>query len=525
MLSERRTFRVLLWGLVVLTTLAAAVWSAVPASAHALLLASTPTDGAQLAESPAVLSFELSEPVSLVEGSAQLIDADGTRYPLASQRLDDGRTRVVADLAEPLPDGAYLATARVVSADTHVVSLSTRFTVGATTEHGAWSDLSGQSVVGRSVVLPVKIVVYLGTVLSAGLLLAARWSWPGLIGSRRFSTVYRIGALLLGVGLLGRLLVLVVEQAGGLSGASWSAVTTIVATPFGVALMLAVAFAVPTLAFPPTGSRATQLLGFTYAAAAVTAVTLGGHGGSSDAWPLPFLVTFVHVYAVAVWLGGVSIIAVAARELPALHRWHRVALAHVALLVVAGVVLAVLQVRPLAALITTSYGVTLAVKVAVVVATITTGYVVYRKSRGDAPVGRRRTVAVESALAIAVIALTSSLSSLTPAKDSYTTDVATTVNFGSDVLDVDVDTVRRGTQVLTVDYAGPDTVDLGIELSSVQANVARLPVQMVALPAGDGVTRWRSDGLIVPSAGRWKVTVRFDDGTGPKLASFFYTVL
>ncbi len=513
-----------------LTTTAVAVGTAAPAAAHATLITSTPADGAQSDESPAVLSFELSEPVSLVEGSAQLIDADGTRYPLASQRLDEGRTRILIEPAEALSDGAYLATARVVSADTHVVSLSIRFTVGTTTEQGDWSELGGQSVVDRSIVLPVKIVVYLGTVLSAGVLLATRWAWPDVIGSRRFSVVYRIGSILLAGGLLGRFLILVVEQAGGLSDASpetmWSAVTTIVATPFGTALAAAVGLAALTLAFPPNGHRPTQILGLLYAATAITAVTLGGHGGSTDLWPLPFLLTFVHVYAVAVWLGGVSAMALVTKALPALQRWHRVALGHVALLVAAGVVLAVFQVRPPAALVTTSYGLTLTAKVAVVIAAIAAGYVVYRKSRAAASTARSRTLVVEAVFAIAAIALTSSLSSLTPAKDGYTTDVATTVDFGnSDVLDVGIDTVRRGTQVITVGYAGPDAVDLGVELSSAQANVARLPVEMSPVRSDNGEVHWRSDGLIVPSAGRWKVTVRFDDGTGPKLASFFYTVL
>lgn len=519
-----------------LTPVLAAGWAAAPASAHATVISSTPADGGRLDDSPAVLSFQLSEPVSLVEGSTQLIDADGTRCPLAGQRLEDGRQRIEMEPAEPLPDGAYLATARVVSADTHVVSLSIRFTVGAVAEQGQWSQIGSQSVVSRWIVLPVKIVVYLGTVLSAGLLLATRWAWPDLIGSRRIRIVHRVGSGLLLAGLLGRLAILVVEQAGGSPQAWLPAVRTIVGTPFGLALVAAAALSVAAAIFPPgadrsrpggdIGHRWSATLGFVQAGAAIVAVTLGGHGGSTELWPLPFLVTAVHVYAVAVWLGGVSVIALVAQDIPALRRWHRVALGHVVLVLLAGAGLAVFQVRPLAAVATTSYGLTLVVKVAVVAAAIVTGYVVYRKSRTAVPSGRRRTVAAEAALALVVIALTSSLSSLTPARDSYTTDVATTVDFGGDVLDVHIDTVRRGSQVVTVDYpkGGSAPSEIGIELSSAQANVARLPVEMSPVRGGAG-TQWRSDGLIVPAAGRWKVTVRFDDGSGPKLASFFYTVL
>jgi copper transport protein len=62
-------------------------------------------------------------------------------------------------------------------------------------------------------------------------------------------------------------------------------------------------------------------------------------------------------------------------------------------------------------------------------------------------------------------------------------------------------------------------------LSSAEANVARLPVRMSASESRDTATVWTSDGLIVPAPGRWKVTVRFDDGGAPKLASFYYEVL
>ncbi|MGU3502089.1 copper resistance CopC/CopD family protein [Mycobacterium sp. C31M] len=516
---RRFTLRILA-AAIMAAPLPAAVWAAAPAFAHATLISTTPADGTPLDASPAALTFELSEPVSLVDGSTQLIDADGTRYPLSAPHLDDGRTRIVVVPAEPLPAGAYLVTTRVVSADTHVVSLSIRFTVGAVTEQGQWAQQSGQSAVGRAVVLPVKITVYLGTVLSAGVLLAGRWVWPGILGSRRFRILYRVGTGLLAAGLLGRLLILVVEQAGGLAAASWSAVTTIVGTPFGTALTIATALAVPTVLAPPGRHRGTTVLALVYAGAAVAAVALGGHGGSTDLWPLPLLLTAGHVYAVAVWLGGMTVLALLAPEPVALARWHRVALGHVGLLVVAGIGLALLQVRPWAALLTTSYGLTLTLKVIAVAAAITVGYLAFRKAHKG--IGHRPAVLVEAGLAILVIGLTSALSSLTPAKDSYTTDVSTTVDFGmGDVLDVHIDTVRRGSQAVTVGYHGSDAAELDIELSSVAANVARLPVEMT--PVGDG--RWRSDGLIVPAAGQWKVTVRFDDGGGPKLASFFYEVL
>lgn len=490
------------------------VYTAAPAAAHATVVSSTPADGAQLDTAPDLLTFDLSEAASLVEGSAQVINADGARYPLAPPQLDN--QRIVLRLPERLPDGAYLATARVVSADTHVVSLSIRFTVGDVTAQGDWGALgSGGAVVDRAILLPVKAASYLGLVLSAGVFLAARWVWPDTLRAKPFRRVYRIGSALVAVGLLGRFVVLVAEQAGGLGSASWSSVITIAATPVGIVLLVASALSVVGGVSPAPYIAVVQAL------TAVAAVTLGGHGAATELWPLPLVATFLHVYAIAVWLGGLGVILLITKGVPQRERWHRVAILHVGLAVLAGAVLGLLQVRPVNAILATSYGVTLVVKVGLVAATVAAGYAAYRVLDTSA----RRPVWIETALALAVIAVTSSLSSLTPAKDSYTTNVATRLDFGgAQILDLDIDTVRRGAQVVTIDYpASPSGSSVGVELSSATANVARLPVRLSAVPGA--AASWRSEGLIVPAAGQWKVTVRLDDGSAPKLASFYYEVL
>ena len=522
-----------LWVLVMLGAATGLLIPAAPAYAHATVVSSTPTDGARLDTSPSTLTFDLNEPVSLVDGSAQLLDADGGRHPFAAASVENGRQRLVLRLAQPLADGSYLATARVVSADTHVVSLSLRFGVGAAAT-GSWDDGTEQPAVGRGVVYVVKFVVYTGYALSAGVLLAASWAWRNSIGGQRFLLVYRAGAGLLAIGLLGRLGVLVAEQANGVRDATADTVWAVLATPFGTALGVAIALSVVVLALPPRRTHASLALGGAHAVAAVVAVALGGHGGSTELWPLPLLLTVVHVYAVAVWLGGLVVLAVVGTSAVPVRRWHRVALAHVPLVLVAGALLAILQVRRWHALVATSYGLTLLVKVALVGAALAAGYVVWR--RLDTPGAReprvptKRIVAAEIAVTLLIVAATAVLSSLVPAKDAYTTNVTARMDFGGgDVVDVEIDTIRRGTQIVTVSYAaagralpGSEGADIAVELSSAEANVARLPVE---LSRRDDPSAWMSTDLIVPSPGRWKVTVRFDGGHGPKLASFFYEVL
>lgn len=534
---------VLVW-LVTLLVAAGMVWTAAPASAHATVLSSSPADGSHVDEPPTVLSFELTEAATLVDGSAQLIDSDGARQPIAVEPAEDGGRRILLVPERNIPDGAYLATARVVSADTHVVSLSIRFTVGSVTEFGQELDTSvARAGPEQYLGYASKAAEYLGVILSSGLFVAGRWVWPSALSGRRFRTAYRIGAGLLVAGLFGRFMALVAQQAGGLSDTSVAAATTVLGSLLGIAIVVAAVLTLVCCALPPGRVRVADAAGYLQMASAVVAVTLGGHGGSTERWPLSFVSTSAHVYASAFWFGGVCVLALVLEDVPQLARWHRVVAGHVALVAATGLVLAMLQVRPAAALFFTSYGVTLLVKVALGALVACAGHLTYRRYRnrtalpvaGPPPVARRPwTLVVEAGLAVMVVAATSLLSSLTPAKDSYTTSARTELDFGaSEILDVEIDSVRRGSQTLTVRYprangesgSGKDLPDLDVEFSSVQANIARMPVELTRTGAEGNALVWTSDGLIVPTAGQWKVTVRFDAGHGPKLASFYYEAL
>jgi len=526
--------------LVWLVVSASTVWAA-PASAHASVVSSSPGDGSRVEVSPASLSFELNEVVGVVEGSPQLIDHDGVRHPFSAVRLENSGRRLVLVPADGLTDGAYLATARVLSADTHVVSLSIRFTVGSVTGLGNVPDDPGADAgTAQFLGIPSKWATYLGVALSAGLFVVARWVWPNVLGGRRFRFVYRVGATLLVAGLVGRVVLLAAQQSGGLSGISGSAVAAVASSRLGIAIAAAVMLSLACGIRPPGRGRGSDVTGYLQAASAIVAVTLGGHGGSTERWPVSFLGTGVHVYAGAIWLGGVLLLVLVQEQVPPLRRWHGFAAGHVALVAITGILLAFIQVDPVGALISTVYGSTLTVKVSVAVLTLIAGSLAYRRfSVGSAggteplPVRRRpRILVAEAALAIVILAATSVLTSVVPAKDSYTTNVRTALDFGaSEVLDVEIDSVRRGARSLTVRYrpegatGGAPMPDVGVELSSAEANIARLPVELRTTMSADGELVWDSDGLIVPVAGQWKVTVRFEGGRGPKLASFYYEAL
>jgi copper transport protein len=114
------------------------------------------------------------------------------------------------------------------------------------------------------------------------------------------------------------------------------------------------------------------------AAAALAAVVASGHANSADPRGVAIVADVVHLIAAAVWVGGAATLVLAwgpalrepaARQLVArrvLPRFGRVALTAFAVVVVAGVVNAIVEVGRVAALWETSYGVVLLVKVGLV---------------------------------------------------------------------------------------------------------------------------------------------------------------
>jgi copper transport protein len=535
------------WGLrlgaTVLLVLGVLLWPA-PASAHATLVSTTPTDGSHLDQGPAEVAFTLNEAVSVVKGSPQVIDQDGKRFEVDHTDLSADRTVVTVRFAKALPDGSFLATARLLSLDTHVVSVSAAFTVGVAGGLLAGPGTEVTSTGDRIATYVFKLLVYLGAVLSTGVLLTTAWLWPHLRDRRRWQGTVRWGSLLLIAGLIGRLVIEAAHRSGGVTQISGEAVRSVltVNSGFGISALVALVATIVQLNLPRVGSaRRSRVVGVVTAAATVLAVTYGGHGADPALFPLPLALTVLHVYAVLAWLGGVVVILAVLRRSVPLAAWHRYALAHVALVAGTGIGLALLRIPAPAALITTAYGMALIVKVALVTLVVAAAALVYRRLARTAAanevvkVDGVRFLGVELLLVSSVLGVTGVLSSVAPATVSYDPSIRTTVDFGAGgILDITIPSTRRGPQALIVESpsdvtSGGDTdgahSPLSADLSSREANVARLPVRFDdGERTGSGV-RWSSRDLVVPISGNWQVTITFKTPAGPRVASFHYEVL
>ncbi|MFI0964397.1 copper resistance CopC/CopD family protein [Streptomyces sp. NPDC021080] len=118
---------------------------AAPASAHAALTGSNPTQGSVVDKAPAQVSLTFSEQVSLNDDSLQVLDPKGDRVDAGGASGLGGDTYGLK-MRPGLPDGTYTVTYQVVSADSHPVSGAFTFSIGAPSQTSV--ALSGQAVGG-----------------------------------------------------------------------------------------------------------------------------------------------------------------------------------------------------------------------------------------------------------------------------------------------------------------------------------------------------------------------------------------
>jgi copper transport protein len=343
-------------GLALVAILAALLLAPAGASAHALLEGTVPERGATVKTQPKQIIFKYSESVEGNFGAIRVFNAK-------SQRVDDGQathpdgigSQLGVGLKPNLPDGTYVATYRVISADSHPVSGGLVFSIG---KPGAAAAPTVAQLIGKSNAGPmtetafglVRGLNYLATALVLGGLafLLAVWL-PGLRSaagageewaqaSAAFLSKLRrilLGAVLLGIvcGLAG----LVLQGATAGATTVWAAlkpsvVGDVLGTRFGhVWIARAIAFAVAGGAFalllrgagqtakaaalqrvalgadglaapgPPRGALALAAIPLAYIA---IAPALGGHASTEQPVALLFPLDVAHVLAMSVWIGG-----------------------------------------------------------------------------------------------------------------------------------------------------------------------------------------------------------------------------
>ncbi len=390
---------------------------AAAAEAHAVLLETTPAAGAVVASAPDAIVLRFNEPVRPISVRV-LRAADEAALPLPPAQAID--TRLSVALPDGLPEGSYVPSYRVTSADGHPVAGSFVFSVGAAQDATIGSAADPYDVAWQWLGVAAHSLWYGSLLLAAGLalFLALIRAPPDLAP--------RLGRCLVGLALAGIAsgpLLLAAEGGALLGGPPGSLMHAEVwQLAFGSSVLWTVATGGAGLAVLTLARRRRSPL---LAGALLVALSFGLSGHAATAGPrwLTVPALGLHVLSAAFWVGALWPLLLALRGAEAkaqLEAFSRLAIAAVVCLILAGSVLAVLQLGHVSALIEDAYGRRLLAKLSLVAGLLGLAAVnrlVLTPALGRGGGARRRlrlTIGTELALAAGVIVLTASLGAVPP---------------------------------------------------------------------------------------------------------------
>ena len=347
------------------------------AAAHATVASSDPSDGARLAQAPSRVTVTFDEAVGLDLGYLRVVNGDGTDVGASPAEHPGGQGQVIAlELKSGLGEGSYIASWRVISADSHPVEGSIRFVVG----NGALAAASSTGpVVASSTSIAFDVMRTAGylslALLGGGWLLLSIWpagrsdaaarrvltaGWCVAVAAAAGETLLQ-GAYAAGSGLAGVLDFGLLSDTIDTKYGLLHVIRLLLLAGLGVLLdsMLSAGGTRPTIR--PTIRRG--LPGVLLFLAVVFTVSDSGHAAVAQPGWLALSSDMAHLTAMSAWVGGLVLLVVAVlpRRHPAelrtvLPTFSRVAFICVLVIAVTGTYQAWRESGTVAAITTTTYG-------------------------------------------------------------------------------------------------------------------------------------------------------------------------
>jgi len=506
-----------------------------PASAHATLEQSTPSNGSRVENAPKQIVLQFSERVEVALGGVRVFDATGRRVDHGTITHPNGVGSRVAIFLPKLKGGGYVVTWRVISADSHPVQGAFTFTVGdaAPAKAAEVAGLLGSSRGSRAVGVAYGVgrgIAFAAMLTLLGAVAFVALVWPAGATQPRVRRIAVVSLVVLAVASLANL-ALQGGYAAGLTfgdSLSVSVLRGVLRTRFGHVyevrfLLLAVMAALVAL----MARRAAWWRWAVVIVGVGIAATPGfaGHAAQGTNEPYALIADVVHVSAAAMWVGGLVVLlavvlpTVAFDESTVVVRgFSRNALYAVSVIVATGVFQAWRQIGSVEALKTTPYGKLVVVKTLLVAAVLCIAYasrtIVQRRWSPESVRTLRRSVSVEAVIAVGVLAITSLLVNAVPAKTLVTKAPSGELTGKAMLIDYTATPGRAGPNeihlyALTKTGQPQPVVEMTLTLALPGRGIA--PIDVPLQNAGPG--HFQSLNFEVPFAGQWKmqVTARTSD--------------
>jgi copper transport protein len=474
------------------------------ALAHANLLSSDPAGGSTVQTAPTELVLNYSEEPDPNLSQIELLNSSGATVDTGTPTLQ-GHTTLVVPITGDMPDGVYTVSWSAVSVDDgHTTTDSFSFGVRVKTSTGpstsAPPTASGPTVLG----VAGKALLYTGLMMVVAVAVVGEGVFGGAPKARpRIAAWAGLAAVVGSIGLL------LSQQQGTHAALSRFLGSQVARTPIALVVVCVVA---AVLALVAT-RRSDRWLPWAAGIAAAVALALRAHGGHATATSTPALSQaeqWVHMIAGACWAGGLVLLILLIRERrddpPVLlaRRYSTVALTAIAVVVATGLLRGVSELGGIGQLVhiwDSSYGRTLAIKVAVVLVLIALGAINRYRSVGRLatdPSPLRRIASTEVVAAVGIVLLTATLTSFAPPTNGGSSAAPLPIDVVA-ITGSDLATTTTVALTVTPAQPGPNlyraTVTAFGTDTPVQADALTLQLNSVTQPNLPGTSvKFRPDG-------------------------------
>ncbi|MBB5041520.1 copper resistance D family protein [Shinella fusca] len=284
--------------------------------------------------------------------------------------------------------------------------------------------------------------------------------------------------------------------------------------------MLAFALAGAAIVLNGSTSKAAAVASWLLAGAALA---LSGHASAASPQWMMRPAVFLHALAIAVWMGALAPLGLALRKsrpgaIEALRRFSRIIPVIVAILILAGIVLAAVQVQEPAALVSTAYGQVFLIKLALLaglflLAALNRWFLTAPVEAGDPSATRRlvRSIVVETLVVLLMFGVAATWRFTPPPRALAAAAAAPAsihIHAATAMADLTVTPGRAGPVsvsafIMTGDLGPLDAKEVTFVFSNPSVGVEPFKRKAERRETGS----WQADGIVLPLPGTWDVRV------------------